>query len=390
MDRRKLLLVFPSTVRGGVEEYTLKIASAAVAEGWDVHVAFPQVEGTVSLVHDFTNKSIKYHPLNIAEISDRNCFKTLNHLFRFIKTFALLQKVQPALIQINLPYTNYCFGSIIACGLLKIHTVVVFQLVPSHFIFSSLKKRLLAWARSRNQQWVAVSRNNQAHICSSFDVPSSKVLCIYNGVSFNLSSSVSCSKDSNLLRHKLIEELCLPDQTLLLLTVGRLSYQKGYDVLVPVIPYIVKDFPDATFIWVGEGEQRRSLTSKLHEYNVENKVRFLGFRSDVSCLLKAADLFVFPTLFEGQPFAILEAMASGLPIVTSSASGIPEVIENKVHGLTCRVGDSCDLLESIRWALKHPQDMQEMAQAAKLRVQEFTEDKMISETFNLWYSFKKV
>lgn len=389
VDNKKILIISPSTVRGGVEEYTLKIASAALAEGWDVHVAFPQAVGTASLIHDFTQKGVHHHTLNIAEVGDRKFFKPLNHLLRFIRTIALLLKSKPDLVQINLPNARHGFGSIIACGLFKIPTVVVFQLVQHHFLFSSTKKRLLAWARSRKQQWVAVSKNNQELICRSFNVPLSDVYCIYNGANLQLSSNVSRSKDSNLSRHQLIDELRLPDKTLLLLTVGRLSHQKGYNILISAIPHIVRDFPNTTFIWVGEGEQRIFLTSKLREYNVENKVIFLGFRSDVLTLLKAADLFIFPTLYEGQPFAVLEAMACGLPIVTSSASGIPEIIENKVHGLTCRTGDSCDLLEKIRWALKHPQDMQEMAQKARLRVQEFTEEKMIKETLYLWKSLKR-
>lgn len=384
----RILMIFPSTVRGGVEEYTLKIASAAIAEGWDVHVAFPQVEGTVSLVHDFTNKGIHYCPFNISEANDFILSKPINHLLRFGKTVALLLKVKPDLVQINLPNARLCFGSLIACGLFRISTVVVFQLVPHYFSFSSIKKRFLAWARSRNQQWVAVSRNNQKHICNSFDIPLSEVVCIYNGANFKPCLDLLHSNDLCLQRHELLDELGLPANSFLFITVGRLSHQKGYHILIPAIPHIAKDFPCVTFAWVGDGDQREFLAAKVREYDVENNVRFLGFRSDIPRLLKAADLFIFPTLYEGQPFAILEAMSSGLPIVTSRASGIPEVIENKMHGLTFRTGDSCDLLETVRWALKHPQNMQEMAQNAKLRAQEFTDERMINGTFDLWQKMR--
>jgi glycosyltransferase involved in cell wall biosynthesis len=105
----------------------------------------------------------------------------------------------------------------------------------------------------------------------------------------------------------------------------------------------------------------------------------------VPLLLKSADLFVFPTHFEGgQSFAIAEAMAYGLPIVTSNASGIPEVIRDRTDGLLFRSGDSCDLLETLRWALRHPEKMREMAESAKQRAQDFTEEKMISKYLEVW------
>jgi glycosyltransferase involved in cell wall biosynthesis len=169
------------------------------------------------------------------------------------------------------------------------------------------------------------------------------------------------------------------------LTVGRLSEQKGYRDIVPIVAQIVSEFPNVKFLWVGEGEERESLVKKVKKYGVEDYVLFLGYRSDVPRLLKAADLFVFPTYYEGgQSFALAEAMAYGLPIVSSDASGIPEIVENKVHGLLCPVGNRDRLLESILWALRHPDAMQEMARQGKLRAQDFSEEKMVKEYLNLW------
>ena len=139
------------------------------------------------------------------------------------------------------------------------------------------------------------------------------------------------------------------------------------------------------FIWVGDGDLRGTLESQLNEYQVTDKVFLLGYRSDVSRLLQASDLFIFPTHFEGgQSFAIAEAMAAGLPIITSDASGIPEVIHHRVHGVVFRTGDSCDLLESVRWALNHPGEMKHMADNAYERAQDFTEEKMLQNYLELW------
>ena len=100
--------------------------------------------------------------------------------------------------------------------------------------------------------------------------------------------------------------------------------------------------------------------------------------------MKAADLFVFPTYFEGgQSFVGSEAMAYNLPIITSDASGIPEIIDNKVHGLLFSKGDKEQLKQAIFWALKKPQAMQEMSKNAAMRLQDFSEEKMTKETLKI-------
>jgi glycosyltransferase involved in cell wall biosynthesis len=175
----------------------------------------------------------------------------------------------------------------------------------------------------------------------------------------------------------------LPETARIILTVGRLEQQKGYDYLIPAIPHIVREFEDVWFIWVGEGQERDNLIKQLKDYRIAERVRLLGQRSDVPRLMKSADLFIFPTRYEGHPFSLLEAMAHGLPVVTSSASGIPEIVETGVHGVLFREGDSCDLLEALRWALKHPSQMHEMAGKAKDRVLEFSEDRMVEQTLQV-------
>jgi glycosyltransferase involved in cell wall biosynthesis len=376
-------VVFSSTQRGGAEEYALTVASAAVKEGWEVHASFPKTEGTTTLIQDFRVKGVSYHCLKITEPSVRKFRPVTEYLPQFAQTVALLLKIKPDVVMVNLPWPDQCLGSILACGFLGIPTAVVFHLIPYCFPFSSNKLKFYNWARCRNQQWIAVSKNNQKFVSESFNIPLDEVLCIYNGTKV-ISASLNCAhKYINTLRRQLRQELGVPENSRLALTVARLHPQKGYSDLALVIPEIIEEFKDVKFVWVGDGEQQEYLINKVREYGVEDKVLFLGYRSDVPRLLKSADLFVFPTFYEGQPLALLEAMAHKLPIVASEASGIPELIENKVHGLLFRTGDSCHLLEALRWALRHPDCMQQIAQNAQLRVQEFSEEKMVKETLGV-------
>ncbi|MBO3460912.1 glycosyltransferase [Aetokthonos hydrillicola Thurmond2011] len=389
----KLLIILPSTQRGGTEEYALTIASAAVKNGWDVHAAFPEITTTATLVQTFEEKDVYYHSLNISEVNNYR-FKTLKYILQLFKTLILLFKIQPDVVQINLPGFDCCFGSILACGWLRIPTLVVFHLFLDRAYFSEHKLKLYAWARARNQQWTAVSEYNRRLVSESFRIPSNEVLLIYNGVNTKEVDNKNKSEGIVDIRYQLRQEIGVPQNSILVLTVGRLHSQKGHKDLIPTIPYLIKDFPDLRFIWVGDGEEKENLVNQVRRYGVEDKVFFLGYRSDVSRLLKSADLFVFPTHFEGLPLAVLESMANNLPIITTEAASIPEVIEDKVHGLLCKIGDSCDLLEALRWALEHPDKMKQMSINAKLRVQEFSEDRMVQETLSilqkLSYTFPKI
>jgi glycosyltransferase involved in cell wall biosynthesis len=406
----KFLLIIPTRGRGGAEEYALKIAAAA-AKQWEVHAAIPETRGTESLIADFRAKGIACHRFRIPEahflaMKDEPLWKNISFtqdgfvlrklhalekgvrrlkemiqaIVQITRTVLLLIHIRPDVILLDICWSTFGIGIILACGLLKIPTAVVFQLYPFPFVFHRLKRSAYRWARERNQKWIAVSENNRKLISDSFQARPDEIIRIYNGV-----KESSPLPDSDLLRHdglrkEVRRELGLPETTRLLLTVARLDEQKGYDYLIPVIPHITKEFEDARFVWVGEGEQKGFLVEKLRRYCVLDTVLLLGYRSDVPRLMKSADLFVFPTHYEGHPFTVLEAMANNLPVVTSDASGIPELVEDKIHGVSSRAGDSCDLLEALRWALRNPERMQAMARNARKRVGDFTEEQMVGET----------
>jgi glycosyltransferase involved in cell wall biosynthesis len=411
----KLLVIVPSRERGGAEGYALKIATAAVNK-WEVHAAIPEDEGTAPWIADFRAQGITCHPFqippghflamkeepqwkNVVFPQDGMVLRALHALERnirmlkevaraivqVIKTIVVLARVKPDVVLLDICWGTFGMGILLGCGLLKQPTAVVFQLYPFPFSFRRSKSNAYRWARTRSQKWIAVSENNRKLISDSFHARSDEILLIYNGVMSNPLGSEPTAGGDGSLRRAVRREMELPETALLILTVGRLERQKGYDYLIPAIAHITREFEDVWFVWVGEGQQRDNLLRQLEDYRVRDRVKVLGRRSDVPRLMKSADLFVFPTRYEGHPFALLEAMAHGLPIVASDASGIPEIVEDRIHGVLSKEGDSCDLLEALRWALKHPRQMHEMAGKAKERVLEFSEDKMVKQTLQvLW------
>jgi len=410
----KLLLIVPSRDRGGAEHYSLEIAKGALERGWEVHAAVPQMKGTESLIGDFKADGIIHHPLDIPErhflamkeepLWKNETFPQTGMVLRrmralersvrvlregsqavvqFVRTLSLLLQVRPDVVLVNICWATFGMGIILACGFSGTPTAVVFHSYPFRFSFRNSKVKAYNWARARKQKWITVSEGSRRLICGSFQVKPEEVLRIYNGIKQPPILEESNREGDSALRTQVRRELGVAETARLLLTVARLDSNKGHDDLIQTIPHIVREFHDVRFVWVGEGEQRDSLIEKCKEYRVLEDVLLLGYRSDVSRLVRSADLFVLPTRFEGLPFTLLEAMVHGLPVVASDAGGISEVIENGVHGLTVRVGDSCDLLEAIRWALRYPERMKEMARSARRRVLDFSEERMINEVLEV-------
>src|SRR5690606_20106659 len=126
----------------------------------------------------------------------------------------------------------------------------------------------------------------------------------------------------------------------------RLEPYKGYSYLIEAMSTIpASERPLA--VVAGDGPERQRLESQAATAGVQDDVRFLGNRSDIPRLLAAADIFVLPSLWEGLPLAVLEAMASGLPPVVTRVGGNAEIIEDGKSGLLVPPADTQALAESL-------------------------------------------
>ena len=137
---------------------------------------------------------------------------------------------------------------------------------------------------------------------------------------------------------------------------------------------------------IGDGTLRAQLEAQVSAAGLDDRIHFLGSRSDVANLLAASDLFVLPSLWEGLSMALLEAMATGLPIVASEVSGTVQAIVPGEHGLLIPPGETEALVDAIAQVLSDPDRALAMGQAAKRRViAEFSAQKQAKEHLELYY-----
>jgi glycosyltransferase involved in cell wall biosynthesis len=183
-------------------------------------------------------------------------------------------------------------------------------------------------AHTCNYHLVSVSQSVAESAQRRLRIPARKTSIIYRGLSQQRlepprEEHVQCLWDS----------LGLADCWPVLLNVGRLVTQKGQTYLIEAMVEVLKKLPKARLLIAGDGPLNPTLTQLRGQLGLEEQVTFLGQRDDVPELLEMADIFVFPSLFEGCPNALIEAMAMGKPCVASRIGPIEEVMEDGVTGL---------------------------------------------------------
>jgi glycosyltransferase involved in cell wall biosynthesis len=215
--------------------------------------------------------------------------------------------------------------------------------------------------------------------------PAEKIVKIYNGIDVNELKFFPKEEAREILLSK-IPNSKLRIANFIIGCVANFYKTKGLPYLIKAAKIISINQPNqhkSAFLIIGEGKERKKLESLIKKYNLENNVFLLGRIPDAYRYLKAFDIFVLPSLKEGFPWIILEAMAAEVPIISTNVGAIPEIIENGVDGLLVEPKNSQALAKKIIWLIKNQEKAKEMTIKAKEKLKEFSLEKMIEETVKL-------
>jgi glycosyltransferase involved in cell wall biosynthesis len=202
-----------------------------------------------------------------------------------------------------------------------------------------------------------------------------KVVTIYNGIDFKT------FMDSDLTREEARTQLGLSDKDAFVYgTVGRLVETKGQEVLLKAFARVCEKYPKSWLIIAGKGRLESELRALSAELNIRERVVFLGYRTDIPKVMKTLDVFVLPSLAEGLPGALLEAMATGIPVVASRVGGVPEILNDPSLGIMVSPSSMDDLTSAMERLCSMDEIRRKViGQGLRERVlEEFTKDKMIS------------
>lgn len=181
-------------------------------------------------------------------------------------------------------------------------------------------------------------------------------------------------------RERIRREWCVGNGPVLL-TVARLTEEKGHRFLIEALPGLLAEWPSLVCLFVGEGKYREPLRALAREKGVEQSCRFVGSKDDVVDWYAAADVMVLPSLSEGFPFTVLEALAMARPVVATAVNGVPEIIQDGRTGLLVPPRNPRALATAIRHVLRDLSQAARMGKAGQDKVAAcFTAGRMVQET----------
>lgn len=200
-----------------------------------------------------------------------------------------------------------------------------------------------------------------------------KVLKIDNGVAIRHNHSLS-------IENKL-KELNIPPDARVIGCVGRLSIEKGHIYLLKAAERLIEKYKDLYFLIIGGGALKKQYENQFKSI----KIIFTGDRRDVEALYKCMDIFILPSLTEGLPMVLLEAMSSQLPVIATNVGAINKVMIDRQTGIIIDPGNDKAIVESVKTLLENPSKMHEMGIKGYQRVDQKYSDKNMTKQYTILY-----
>lgn len=299
---------------------------------------------------------------------------TKSRLKRFRAIFAYARSFKPTIVHNHTGWYGLLVGRLVGAKTVEtVHNVYHWYTLAQriHYgLYANLADRIIAVS--------GVVRDFTLNFFPFF--PGKKIQVLHNGIEVPPLPSAETRRDQRMA-------FGFNDSTMVLGFTGRLTEQKGIEYLLESVKILTDRFPGVRLLIIGDGERKTELESLAERLNICDQVVFTGYRRDIFALIGAMDIFVLPSLWEGLPISLLEAMAMHLPAVASDVGGIREVIDDGINGFLVPARDVKTLVARLTTVLEDHEQRRTMGAAARKRVQEsFSADGMVRATDALYQS----
>lgn len=222
---------------------------------------------------------------------------------------------------------------------------------------------------------LAVSREDRRRMIEIVGIDPRVVRFLPNGIAWTPATG----------DHDVRAELGIPPEAPVVVAVAVLRPPKALEVLIEASRLLAPDFPGLRVLIAGRGSERQRLEELVRERGLDRTVEFIGLRHDVPDLLAGADIGVSSSDSEGSPLSIMEYLAAGKPVVATRVGGVPDIVEDGVHGLLVERRDPAALARALANLLRNPERRAEMGARGRERQQrEFTIEAMIRHVEELY------
>lgn len=309
--RLRLLLLIPHLGGGGAEQVTALLARGLSSRKYDLHLALvTQVPNVAEIASARLPPSVTLHPLGARRIRSAA-----------LPLYRLIRDLRPRLVLSSMFHLNFL--------VLLLRPFLGFSvpvLIRQNGTASSAMGTLPRYNRllyrllyPRADRVICQSAAMARDLANNFAIPEGRLSILPNPIDFDaIRSTKPCQPD------------VWPDSGPHLLAVGRLSHEKGFDLLLQSFSLLRQRFPSADLLIAGSGPEEHLLRAQCRSLSLDSAVRFLGHVAAPEAYFSTATLFVLSSRHEGLPNALLEAAAAGLPIVSTPASeGLVELVHRQ-------------------------------------------------------------
>lgn len=225
---------------------------------------------------------------------------------------------------------------------------------------------------SKTDKFIAISEAMAKELIRHYNVNPSKIHIIRNSIDINKYASVRETGKSNTPFN--------------VLAIGRFVYRKGILDLVDAANIVCRKYPMTVFTIIGDGPLKIQLLKKVQEYKLGNNVILPGIvpNARIKHYLQASSVFVIPSLYEGLPLVLLEAMASGKAVIGTNINGVRELIKDGNNGLLVPSGNPQILANAIVRLLTSPKFKTELGQNARITSEQFDRNKSVLQTLEVY------
>jgi glycosyltransferase involved in cell wall biosynthesis len=350
-DLPLVLQVIPAFTVGGAEWMAAHLA---------VHLPVDQFRRGVVSLHGARGSPIEeylaHHGVPVYYINKRRGFDPTT----WLRLYRLLRTLQPAIVHTHQTVGRYVYP---ACWAARqkiiVHTV---HNIATGEIRSRFWRRFQGWAYRRGVLPVSIAQEVTRTFVEEYGrAPAAE---IPNAIPTERYTPDAARRAEWRSQH------AVPRDALVFTCVAGLRPQKNHRLLLQAFAQAAPQLPDALLLLVGPPDRldpayAESLKALAQELGLGQRVRFLGSRADVPDILRASDVFVLSSDYEGNPLSVLEAMAAGLPVISTAVGGVPELVQDGATGLLVPAGDAHALAEAIVQMGRDPMRRAVMGDAAR-------------------------
>jgi glycosyltransferase involved in cell wall biosynthesis len=344
----KVMHLITELSTGGAQVALRRLLTNCDRQRFDMQVAC-LYNGDGAVGQQIRQASIPVHDLKMRAKTDIKAFSRLFHLLR---------REKPHILHTWMFHAN--FSGRISGRIARVPIIISAERTMGQEKW--MRRRLDKATAYLADRVVCVSQATAIYAAQVIGIPESKLAVIPNGVDL---ADFDHLPDVDLAR----AAWNLPAQGVIIGAVGRLHAVKGFTYLLEAFARLAPDFPQATLLLVGDGPDRSILEQLAARYRLSQRVTFMGEQTDVPSFLAALDVLALPSLHEGMPNVVLEAMAAGLPVVASHTGGVPEVVVHGETGWLVAAADQGALCKAIFNLLNDPSRAQAMGKAGRQRVE---------------------